>query len=97
MATHSSILAWRIHGQGSLMGYSPWGCKELDMTERLHFTCSSVSKESACSIGDLGLIPGLGSSPGEGKGYPLQHSGLENSLDRRAWQVTVHGVAKSWT
>ena len=38
MATHSNILAWKIHGQRSLVGYSPWGCKESDMTERLHFT-----------------------------------------------------------
>ena len=44
-------------------------------------------KESACSAGDLGSIPGSGRSPGEGKGYPLQYSGLENPMDR----VTVHG------
>ena len=43
--------------------------------------CSSVGKESACNAGDLGSIPGLGRSPGEGKGYPLQYSGLENSMD----------------
>ena len=49
-------------------------------------------KESACKAGDLGLTPGLGRSPGEGKGYPLQYSGLENSMD---W--VVHGVAKSQT
>ena len=42
---------------------------------------SSVGKESACNVGDLGLIPGLGRSPVEGKGYPLQYSGLENSMD----------------
>ena len=42
---------------------------------------SSAGKESACTVGDLGLIPGLGRSPGEGKGYPLQYSGLENSMD----------------
>ena len=54
-------------------------------------------KEFACNAGDLGLIPGLGRSPGEGNGYPLQYSGLENSMDRGAWQATVHGVAKSWT
>ena len=41
----------------------------------------SAGKESACNVGDLGLIPGLGRSPGEGKGYPLQYSGLENSMD----------------
>ena len=56
------------------------------------FWGSSVGKESACSAGDLGSIPGLRWSPGEGKGYPLQYSGLENSMD-----YTVHGVHKSWT
>ena len=56
------------------------------------FPCGSAGKESACNVGDLGLIPVLGRSPGEGKGYPLQYSGLENSMD-----CTVHGVAKSWT
>ena len=55
------------------------------------FPDSSVGKESSCNAGDLGLIPGLGRSPGEGKGYPLQYSGLENSMD-----YTVHGIAKSW-
>ena len=45
------------------------------------FPCGSAGKESACNEGDLGLIPGLGRSPGEGKGYPLQFSGLENSKD----------------
>ena len=51
----------------------------------------------ACNAGDLGLIPGLGRSAGEGSGYPLQRSYLENPMDRGAWQVTVHGFAKSWT
>ena len=46
------------------------------------------------NAGDLGPIPGLGRSPGEGNGYPLQYSCLENSMDRGAWQATVHGVAK---
>ena len=54
--------------------------------------CGSAGKESACSVGDLGSIPGLGRSPGEGKGYPLQYSDLENSVD-----CMVHGVAKNWT
>ena len=49
------------------------------------FPCGSVGKESACIAGDLGLIPGLGRSPGEGKGYPLQYSGLENSMDYSSW------------
>ena len=58
----------------------------------LGFPCGSVGKESARNVGDLGLIPGLGRSPGEGKVNPLQYSGLENSMD-----CIVHGVAKSWT
>ena len=52
-------------------------------------------KASAYNAGDLGLIPGLGRSPGEGNGSPLQYSCLENPMDRGAWQATVHGVAKS--
>ena len=58
----------------------------------LGFPCGSAGKESALIAGNLGSIPGLGGSAGEGKGYPLQYSGLENSMD-----YTVHGVAKSWT
>ena len=53
--------------------------------------------ESACNTGDLGLIPELGKSPGEGNGYPLQCPCLETPMDRGAWQVTVHGVVKSPT
>ena len=61
------------------------------------FRCSSVSKESACNAGDLGLIPGLGRSPREGNGNPLQYSCLENPMDKGAWQVIVLGVRKSQT
>ena len=56
------------------------------------FPCGSAGKESACNVGDLGLIPGLGRVPGEGNSYPLQYSGLENSMD-----CIVHRVTKSWT
>ena len=56
------------------------------------FPCVSAGKESAYKVGDLGSIPELGRSPGEGNGYPRQYSGLENSMD-----CIVHGVAKSWT
>ena len=54
----------------------------------LGFTYGSTGKESACNVGGLGLIPGLGRSPGEGKGYPLQYFGLENSLDCIVQRVT---------
>ena len=57
----------------------------------------SDSKESVSNAEDQGLIPGSGRYPGEGNGYPLRYSCLENSVDRGAWQVTVHGVAKSPT
>ena len=60
-------------------------------------TCSSVSKGSACSAGDLGSIPGLGRSPGEGNGNQLQYPCLESLMDRGAWWAAVHGVAKSRT
>ena len=56
------------------------------------FPGGSAGKESACSVGDLGSISGMGRAPGEGKVYPLQYSGLENSMD-----CIVHGVAKSRT
>ena len=52
---------------------------------------------NAGDIGDSGLIPGLGRSPREGNGNPLQYSCLENSMDRGVWQATVHGVANSQT
>ena len=114
MATHSSTLAWKIpwtekpgwlllpgksHGLRSLVGYSPWGRKESDTTERLHFhfPWCSVGTESACNAGNAGSIPGWGRAPEEGNGNPLQYSCLENPIDRGAWRATVHGVAKSRT
>ena len=59
------------------------------------FPGGSNGKESACNAGDPGLILGLRRSPGEGNGYPLQYSCLENSVDRGAWQATALGVVKS--
>ena len=61
------------------------------------FPGGSDGKASACNAGDLGSIPGLGRSPGEGHGNPLQYSCLENPMDRGAWRATVHGVTKSQT
>ena len=74
-------------GQEDLLGKD-----RLPTSVFLGFPGGSVGKESACNAGDLGLVPGLGRSPGEGKGYPLQYSRLENSMD-----YTVHGVSKSQT
>ena len=61
------------------------------------FHGGSNGKESALTSGDLGSIPGLGRSPGEGNGNPLQYSCLDNSMDRGAWRATVYGVKKSQT
>ena len=61
------------------------------------FPGGSEVKASAWNVGDPGSIPGLGRSPGEGNGNPLQYSCLENPMDRGAWWATVHGVAKSLT
>ena len=61
------------------------------------FPGSSVSKDSACNVEDLGSILGLGRSTGEEYGNPLQYSCLENPIDREVWQATVHRVAKSQT
>ena len=69
-----------------------WRRDRLPTPGFLGFPCGSAGKQSACNAGDLGLIPGLGRSLGEGNSHPLQSSGLENSMDCK-----VHGVAKSWT
>ena len=82
---------------------SPWpsgihsqrlrGKSNISIGDVNYIASQADDRESACSVGDLGSIPGLGWSPGEGNGYPL----LENSMDRGAWQAPVHGVAKSQT
>ena len=69
-----------------------WRRDRLPTPVFLGFPCDSPGKKSACNAGDLGLILGLGGSPRDGKDYPLQYSGLENSMD-----CIVHRVAKSWT
>ena len=72
--------------------YNQW-----QVPSNMGFPDSSVSKESACNAGDLGSIPELGRSPGEGNGNPLQYSCLENPMDGGDWQATVHEVEKSQT
>ena len=94
------FLPGESEGQRSLVGCHLWGCTKSDTTDmtqqqQLHsmdFLCGSAGKESTCNAGDLGSVSGLGRSPGEGKGYLLQYSGLENSMG-----YIVHGVAKSQT
>ena len=76
----------------SWVGKICWKRDRLSTPVFLDFPCGSVAKESMCNVGDLDSIPDLGRSPGEGKGFPLQYSGLENSMD-----CIVHGVAKSRT
>ena len=102
MATHSSVLAWRIPGTEEPGGLLSMGLhrvthdwSNLAAATAVLYKASLVAqlgKESASSAEDLGSISGLGRSPGEGKGCPLQYSGLENSMD-----CIVHGVAKSQT
>ena len=91
------------HGQRCLAGYSPQGHKELDTIEQLRFLSMLPSghpwwlsgKESACSAGDLGSVPGLGRSPGGGHGNSLQYSYLENPMNRGAWRASLWGCKES--
>ena len=95
---------WRVEedtGGEVHWGYSEESLKCWDENFELNFLvncgcpCSSVDKESACSAGDPGSSPGLGRSPGEGNGNPLQYPCLENLMHRGAWWAAVYGVAKS--
>ena len=82
------------------MNLGLWHCRQIILPSEppgkplVSFPCglSGKKKKFSCNVGDLGSFSGLGRSPGEGKGYPLQSSGLENSMD-----CIVHGVTKSWT
>ena len=75
----------------SWVGKTPWRRDRLLTPVFLGFPCGSAGKESGCSVGDLGsIIPKLGRSPGKGKGYPFQYSGLENCTD-----CELHGLCKS--
>ena len=82
-----------LWGSGLPLCYLTGFCEFSEpLIHSMGFPCGSADKESTRNAGDLGLIPALGRSPGEGKGYPLQYSGLENSMN-----CIIHGVAKSWT
>ena len=100
MATHSSILAWKIpwtEEAGRLQSMGSQRVRHNWVTSTIYSLTvgNSNGKESAHNLGDLGLIPGLGRSPGGGHGNPLQDFCLENSMDRGAWWATAHGIAKS--
>ena len=107
MATHSSVLAWRIPGTGGPSGLPSMGSQSWTQLKRLSSSSNSSSiagfpggsegKAPARDAGDLGSIPGSGRSSGEGTGNPLQYSYLENPMDRGTWEATVHGIAKSRT
>ena len=89
MRAFSSCCEW---GLLSWVRKIHWRGDRLPTLIFLGFPCGSAGKDSTCNVGDQGSIPGLGRSPGEGKGYPLQYSGLENPMD-----CIVCGVARSWT
>ena len=93
-SAHGIFQARVVHNSSYLMTLPRKIFNLLTISSYLYsgFPCGSSGKESACNVGDLGSIPGLGRSPGEGKGCPLQYSGLENSMD-----YIVHGVAKNRT
>ena len=102
MATHSSILARRIPWTEEPFGLQYMGSQRVGhnwndwaRTSLSGSPCGSVVKIPPASAGDVGLIPGLGRSPGEGSGNPLQYSCLRNPMDRGAWQAIDHGLAKS--
>ena len=86
----SWVSLWSTNNEFSPQPWKIWKAMSLVHTEE--FPCGSAGKESACNAGDLGSIPGLGRFPGEGKGYPLQYSGLENSMG-----CIVHGVTNGQT
>ena len=85
-------LQCRKHQFNSWVRKNPWRRDRLPTPVFMVFVVAQLMKNPTCNAGDLGSISGLGRTPGEGKGYPLEYSGLENSMD-----CIVHGVAKSWT
>ena len=90
---------WRGCGKNGTLLPGWWECKliiaTIENSMELGFSHSSVNKESACSVGELGLITGSRRSSGEGNGNPLQYSCLKNPVDRGAWWATVHRVVRA--
>ena len=107
MATHSSAIAWEssrteepggLQFKGSQKNITPPHPLSLHPSQPppidFEFPCGLNGKESVCSAGDPGLIPGSGRCPGEGNDNPFQYSCLENPIDRGAWWPTVHGIER---
>ena len=102
MATHSSILAWRIPWSEQPGGQQSTGLQRVRLSWATSLSLSnthdyhggSMVKNLSANAGDVGSIPGLGRSPGEGNGNPLQYSCLGNPMDRGAWQATVLEVTR---
>ena len=99
----SGVPVFSLHLQYRRPQFASWVGKFPEKRDRLPtpvfmaFPGGSDSKESTCNAGDLGLVPGLGRSPGGGHGNPFSYSCLENPMDRGAWEATAHGVTKSRT
>jgi len=91
VTVHSIIGIRSTFGSCNSPLFRKWGQIRFGWTSLV----AQTVKASAYNVGDLGSIPGLGRSPGEGNGNPLQYSCLENPMDRGAWQAAVHGVTKS--
>ena len=93
---NSGYLIYPLHSQ-VFIEFLLWGsCKYSGLLHLVGFPESSGVKNPPTTVGDLGLVPGSGRSPGEENGNPLQYSCLGNPIDRGAWQATVHGVVKEW-
>ena len=99
MVTCSKWEPWGSFPRQCLSEQPSWGSFKLRYMHihEFGFPGGSAGKESACNAGNLGSIPGLGRSPGEGNGNPLQYSCLEYPMDRGAWWAAVHAVTKSQT
>ena len=99
MAIHSSILAWKILWTEEAGGLQSMGLQDQTWLSDQNTTTREIKCSFSGSVvkKDVCLIPGSGRSPGGRHGNPLQYSCLENPMARRAWQTTVHMVAKSWT
>ena len=87
----------KLQGTKHKKSLSTWNLHSISISGASLVPLVAQMVKNLCNTGDLDLIPGSGRFPGDGNGYLLQYSCLENSMDRGAWRATVHGVAKCWT